>query len=79
MLTQVTGEIFDYHERFIPSLVESIMDASSQLGIAGRMLINATDVDISRELTVLSDNYLDIAELIQHGCNNDEAAIGMFW
>jgi hypothetical protein len=64
------GNIRIVTERFIPS-AESVIDASSQLGVAGQVLIHSTVADVSREVVVLSENYLDVAELIQQSCRRD--------
>jgi len=66
------GNIRIVTQRFIPS-AESVIDASSQFGIAGKVLIDSTDTEIARELVVLSENYLDAAELIQQSCHKRDS------
>ncbi len=66
------GNIRIMTQRFIPS-AESVIDASSQFGIAGKVFIDSTDAEIVRELIVLSENYLDVAELIQQSCRQRES------
>lgn len=61
------GNIQIIARRFIPS-AESVLDASSQFGVSGRVIIHSTDTDTAKEVIVLSDNYLDVAGLIQQTC-----------
>jgi large exoprotein involved in heme utilization and adhesion len=52
---------------FIPS-VDSIVDASSQLGISGTVEITGPRVDVNGALVVLSSELRSAAEVLRHSC-----------
>ncbi|MDH5711416.1 MAG: filamentous hemagglutinin N-terminal domain-containing protein [Gammaproteobacteria bacterium] len=52
----------------------SIVDASSALGIDGTVNISSPDEDVSEDLVVLPDNYLDVTGLISEPCGTSASA-----
>jgi large exoprotein involved in heme utilization and adhesion len=52
---------------FIPS-ADSIVSASSQLGISGTVLITGPRVDVNGALVVLSTELRSAAEVLRHSC-----------
>lgn len=48
--------------------LDSVIEASSQLGIDGNVEINAPDVDISSRFKPLPGDFLDVATVIQKPC-----------
>jgi filamentous hemagglutinin family protein len=48
---------------------DSLVDASSALGIDGTVNISSPDQDVSEDLAVLPDNYLDVTGLIRDRCS----------
>ncbi|MBF0100914.1 MAG: S-layer family protein [Desulfobacterales bacterium] len=62
------GNIHIVADRFIQSL-GSIVDASSKLGIDGTVEIISPDVDVSSELAVLPDNFLDATQWASTPCS----------
>lgn len=61
------GNIDIVSDYFIAS-ADSIVQASSQLGISGTINITAPDIDLSGSLTVLPSNYLDATSLLRDRC-----------
>ncbi|MDH5613113.1 MAG: filamentous hemagglutinin N-terminal domain-containing protein [Gammaproteobacteria bacterium] len=53
---------------------DSIVDASSALGIDGTVNISSPDEDVSEDLVVLPDNYLDVTGLISEPCGTSTGA-----
>ena len=49
---------------------DSVVDASSALGIDGTVNISSPDEAVSEDLAVLPDNYLDVTSLISERCGN---------
>jgi len=61
------GNISIVADYFIASQ-DSIVQASSQLGIDGNITIISPDQDVSDSLTVLTDSFLDASRLMQQRC-----------
>ena len=53
---------------------DSVVDASSALGIDGRVNISSPDEEISKDLAVLPDNFLDVTSLISERCGTTAGA-----
>jgi large exoprotein involved in heme utilization and adhesion len=53
--------------QFIPS-ADSIVSASSQLGISGTVMISGPRVDVNGALVVLSSELRSAAEVLRHSC-----------
>jgi filamentous hemagglutinin family protein len=53
--------------QFIPS-IDSIVSASSQLGISGTVVISGPRVDVNGALVVLSTELRSAAEVLRHSC-----------
>ncbi|MHB1188388.1 two-partner secretion domain-containing protein [Thiobacillus sp.] len=53
----------------------TVISASSALGIDGTVNIDAPDSDVSAELAVLPDSFLDAASLMQAGCGAARAGL----
>jgi len=47
---------------------DSVVDASSRLGISGNVVIDAPNVDIGADLGLLQSDYVDAARLLQPSC-----------
>jgi large exoprotein involved in heme utilization and adhesion len=61
------GNIRIVADHFLASL-DSVVQASSQLGIDGTVVIDSPDTDLSGTVTVLSANYLEDQALVQDFC-----------
>ncbi|MDY6994299.1 MAG: hypothetical protein SVR94_17075, partial [Pseudomonadota bacterium] len=61
------GNITIKSEQFVAS-EDSIVDASSQKGIDGNIIISAPDVNISGKLVILSTHFLNAAKRLQALC-----------
>ena len=61
------GNIELIAKHFITS-ADSSIDASSSLGMDGEVSLSSPDEDVSDDLAVLPDNYLDVTNLIAERC-----------
>lgn len=62
------GGNIDIVSDYFLSSTDSLVQASSQLGISGTINIAAPDIDLSGSLTVLPSNYLDATSLLRDRC-----------
>ena len=53
---------------------DSVVDASSALGIDGTVNISSPDENVSEDLAILPDNYLDVTSLISERCGTPAGA-----
>jgi len=63
------GNIRIIAEQFIRSS-ESLLDASSELGLDGEIIIQSPDNDIENSLTVLPSRFLNADKLLKESCAN---------
>ncbi|MEA5552679.1 filamentous hemagglutinin N-terminal domain-containing protein [Anabaena cylindrica UHCC 0172] len=67
--------IFNWEQRpSIPANNTNDIDASSQFGLTGTVTVNTPDVDPSRGLLELPDNFIDVSQQIVSSCNPGNAA-----
>jgi len=72
------GNIHIVADHFVQSS-DSLVDASSALGIDGTVLIESPDVDVSGALTILPSNMLDAAKWMRMPCSaRDTSKISRF-
>lgn len=47
---------------------ESVIDASSQLGVDGEVIINSPDINVSGGLIILSTQFVDVGRFLEYFC-----------
>ena len=62
------GGNIDIVTNFFFTSSDSVVEASSALGVSGTVSISSPDTDISGGITTLPDNFLDISELLAEQC-----------
>ncbi|MBE9562233.1 MAG: hypothetical protein IMF12_05145 [Proteobacteria bacterium] len=62
------GDINIKSEQFITS-PDSLISASSKLGLDGNIKIESPDMDMTRFLVILSDDYVDVSNQIKKPCS----------
>jgi large exoprotein involved in heme utilization and adhesion len=63
-----TGGNIDITSQFFIKSSDSVVDASSRLGISGTVAISAPQVDLGSGLAVLSSGFLDASSLLRASC-----------
>ncbi|MDM8567833.1 hypothetical protein QUF74_19570 [Candidatus Halobeggiatoa sp. HSG11] len=67
------GNINVKSDLFIPSS-NSILNASSKLGIDGKITIDAPDTDFTGSLKILPTTFVDISTLLRDSCTTDRSS-----
>ena len=62
------GGNIDIVTNFFFTSSDSVIEASSTLGVSGTIAISSPDTDVSGGITVLPENFLDISELLTERC-----------
>ena len=62
------GGNIDIVTNFFFTSSDSVVEASSALGVSGTVSISSPDTDVSGGITTLPDNFLDISELLAEQC-----------
>ena len=61
-----------------PPASKSPIDASSQKGIAGEIVISTPDINTAGNIVILSTTFLDVSNLLQNICQQDSEKDGNF-
>jgi large exoprotein involved in heme utilization and adhesion len=69
------GNIRIETENFVQS-ADSVVDASSRLGISGTVEITAPDADLSADIVTLPASFLDASSLLRQSCSARTARAG---
>jgi filamentous hemagglutinin family protein len=69
------GNIRIETENFVQS-ADSVVDASSRLGISGKVEITAPDADLSADIVTLPESFLDASSLLRQSCSARTARAG---